>query len=54
MKTSRIRPETLAAKIVAACAARKKEIVVPWKARIVFTLMQTSATLGDWLVKKLT
>jgi len=54
VKTSRIRPEPLAAKIVAACAARKKEIVVPWKARIVFTLMQTSATLGDWLVKKLT
>ena len=49
-----MRPEVLAAKILAACEARKKEIIIPWKARIVFTLMQTSPRLADWLVRKLT
>ena len=54
VKTNRIRPEALAAKILTACERRKPELVVPWYARIVFTLMQTSPTLADWLVRKLT
>jgi uncharacterized protein len=54
VKTSRIRPEVLAEKILQACESRRPELVVPWKARILFTLMQASPTLGDWLVRKLT
>lgn len=54
VKTKRIPPGELAAKVLAACEGRRRELIVPWKARIVFTLMQTSPTLADWLVRKLT
>lgn len=54
MKTKRIPPGELAAKVLAACEGRRRELIVPWKAHIVFTLMQTSPTLADWLVRKLT
>lgn len=53
VRTGRLRPEQLAEKIVTACERRRKELIVPWSARIVFTLMQTSPTLADWLVRKL-
>ena len=46
--------EALAAKLLRACELRRGELVVPWSARIIFTLMQTSPTLADWLVRKLT
>jgi short-subunit dehydrogenase len=54
VKTSAIRPEVLAAKILSACERRKRELIIPAYARIIFTLMQTSPTLADWLVRKLT
>jgi short-subunit dehydrogenase len=54
VKTKAIRPELLAAKILAACESRKPELIVPWKARILFTLQQLSPRLGDWLVRKMT
>ena len=54
VKTNRIRPDVLAQKIVRACEQRRSELIVPWYARIIFTLMQTSPTLADWLVRKLT
>ncbi len=54
VKTGRIRPETLAKRILDACERRRGELIVPWSARIVFTLMQTSPTLADWLVRRLT
>lgn len=54
VKTGRIRPAALAAKILRACERRRGELIVPWYARLVFTLMQTSPTLADWLVRKLT
>jgi NAD(P)-dependent dehydrogenase (short-subunit alcohol dehydrogenase family) len=54
VKTNRIRPDVLAQKIVRACEQRRPELIVPWYARIIFTLMQTSPTLADWLVRKLT
>lgn len=53
-KVSRIRPEVLAAKILAACEGRKGELIVPAKARILFALMQISPRLADWLIRKLT
>lgn len=54
VKTNRIRPDVLAEKILHACEHRRRELIVPWYARIIFTLMQTNATLADWLVRKLT
>ena len=53
VKTGRIRPEQLAAKILHATERRRGELIVPWSARIIFTLMQTSPRLADWLVRKL-
>jgi NAD(P)-dependent dehydrogenase (short-subunit alcohol dehydrogenase family) len=54
VKTGRISPDVLAKKILRACEHRRGELIVPWYARIIFTLMQTNATLADWLVRKLT
>jgi len=54
VKVSRIKPEVLAAKIIAACERWQGELIVPWKAKILFTLMQTSPRLADWLVRKFT
>ena len=54
VKTGRIRPEALAEKILRACEKRRGELIVPASARIIFTLMQTSPRLADWLVRKLT
>lgn len=54
VKTNRISPDVLAKKILQACEHRRRELIVPWSARIIFTLMQTNATLADWLVRKLT
>jgi uncharacterized protein len=45
-----IAPETLAAKILAACQRRRAELIVPAKARLLFALAQLSPTLGDWLL----
>lgn len=46
-------PATVANQIVVACAKRKKELVLPWKARILFALSQLSAEWGDWLLLKM-
>jgi NAD(P)-dependent dehydrogenase (short-subunit alcohol dehydrogenase family) len=54
VKTGRIRPEALAEKILHACQKRRGELIVPASARLIFTLMQTSPRLADWLVRKLT
>jgi short-subunit dehydrogenase len=54
VKVSRIRPEVLAAKILTACERRQGELIVPWKARVLFTLMQTSPRVADWLIRKFT
>lgn len=54
VKVSRIRPEALAGQILTACERRNGELIVPSKARILFTLMQTSPRLADWLIRKFT
>ncbi|MEX2186148.1 MAG: SDR family NAD(P)-dependent oxidoreductase [Pirellulales bacterium] len=54
VKLRGIDPNDLARRIVGACQHRKKEIVVPAKARLLFALAQLSPTLGDWLVRKMT
>ena len=54
VKVRGIDPSDLARRIVAACQRRKKEIVVPAKARLLFAIAQLSPTLGDWLVRRMT
>ncbi|MFT5304260.1 MAG: short-subunit dehydrogenase [Mariniblastus sp.] len=51
VKLKGILPEVLARKIVRSCERRKKELVMPWKARIVFTCLQFAPSLGDLLLK---
>lgn len=53
-KVKQIDPDDLCRKILAACEARKAELVVPKKARLLFALSQLSPSLGDWLLKKQT
>jgi uncharacterized protein len=49
-----IDPHWLARQILSACEARKPELVVPAKARLLFALSQLSPRLGDWLLRKMT
>jgi len=53
-KTRPIRPEQLAAAIVAACEQRQSELVVPRAARWLAALGQLSPRLGDFLINKAT
>lgn len=47
-----IAPEQLAAAILRACQRRKPELVIPARARILFTISALWPTLGDWIVRK--
>ncbi|MDA7977539.1 MAG: SDR family NAD(P)-dependent oxidoreductase [Pirellulales bacterium] len=53
-KIKALDPVRLASKVVSAAAKRKPEIVVPGKARLLFTIAQLSPRLGDWLLRKFT
>lgn len=52
VKTNAIDPDALAERIIRACEKRRPELVVPWKARLLFAISQLSPRLGDWLVTK--
>jgi len=54
VRTKAIRPERLAAAILKACEKRKAELIVPPAARLLFTLMQLSPRVADWIVRKTT
>lgn len=54
VKLEGIEPSYLATRILQACEQRKKELVIPWKSRILFALSQLSPSLGDWLVNRMT
>lgn len=54
VKIRGIDPNDLARRIVRACERRKKELIVPGKARILFALGQLSPRLGDWLIRRMT
>ena len=54
VKTSRISPEQLAAKILRYCELRRPELVLPGRARLLFALIQLWPSLGDWLVLRKT
>ncbi|MDO5581967.1 MAG: SDR family NAD(P)-dependent oxidoreductase [Planctomycetia bacterium] len=54
VKVGKIDPVQLTEKIIRACEKRKPELVVPWKARILFAIAQLFPSLGDWIVRKKT
>lgn len=54
VKVKAIDPEWLSERILEACQSRQPELIVPAKARLLFTLSQISPRLGDWLVRKMT
>jgi short-subunit dehydrogenase len=49
-----IDPRWLAEKILRACENRRAELVVPRRARLLFTISQLSPRLGDWLLRVMT
>jgi len=53
-KVRAVRPERLAEMILTACEHRRKELVVPAKARLLFALAQLSPKLGDWILRRST
>jgi uncharacterized protein len=53
-KLRAIDPHWLAEKILAACERRRAELVIPRRARVLFTIAQLSPRLGDWLLRKMT
>ena len=52
VKLAGIAPETLAARVLAACQNRKLEVVLPRKARLLFAISQLFPSLGDWLIRR--
>ena len=52
-KVGSIDPHKLCQKMLQACEQRKAELVMPRRARLLFTLNQLSPTLGDWLLRKM-
>jgi short-subunit dehydrogenase len=54
VKVRLLRPEDLAEQIVRACERRRPELIVPGKARLLFTLASLSPRLGDWLIVRMT
>ena len=54
VKVGKIDPKYLAQKILKKCEKREPELVIPRKARLLFTLAQICPTLGDWIVLKST
>ncbi len=52
VKLKGIRPEVLASQIRIACERRDVELVIPWKARLLFAIGQLWPAWGDWLLKK--
>jgi len=47
-----ISPERLARKIIKGCEKRSREVIFPFRARILFTVMAYSPPLGDWLLRR--
>ncbi|QEG23519.1 SDR family NAD(P)-dependent oxidoreductase [Mariniblastus fucicola] len=52
VKISGLDPEWLARRIVTSIEKRQPELVVPAKARLLFSILQLSPRLGDWLLRK--
>jgi uncharacterized protein len=53
VKLKGIDPAWLARRIVIACERREVELVVPFRAKLLFAVAQLSPSLGDWIVNKM-
>lgn len=47
-----VSPQVIAAKIILGCEKRKGELVIPWSARLLFSISQLSSGIGDFLVRR--
>src|SRR5262245_11356002 len=54
VKLSGIDPDWLARRILAACQQRQPELIVPGRAKLLFSLAQLWRTLGDWIITRMT
>lgn len=54
VKLKGISPDQMAKKILRACECRQLELIVPAKARLLFTISQLWPSLGDWIIKRMT
>jgi len=54
VKLKGIDPAKLAERILSACRTRKRELIVPGRARLLCAIGQLSPALGDWLVRRFT
>ena len=54
VRVRQLDPKRVAEKIVRACERRRAELILPRRARLLFTLSQISPRLGDWLVRRMT
>lgn len=52
VKVSKLSPQKLVSAILRSAERGKVELVLPWKARILFIIAQLCPSLGDWLVLK--
>jgi short-subunit dehydrogenase len=53
VKLKGIPPDRLAALILRACERRQAELVVPWRAKVLFAISQLWPQWGDWLIRKM-
>jgi hypothetical protein len=53
VKIKGIPPAKLAAMILRACERRRAELIVPWRAKLLFAAAQLWPELGDWLIGRL-
>lgn len=54
VKVKAIDPTDLARRVLSGCEKHQTEIVIPGKARLLFSIAQLSGAWGDWLLKRFT
>ncbi len=52
-KVEGISPELLAKRIITGCEKRSREVIFPFRARFLFTLLAYYPPLGDWLLRRM-
>jgi uncharacterized protein len=54
VKLKGIDPAWLARAVLRACEKRQSELVVPWRARLLFAVSQLWPDFGDWVIRRMT
>jgi uncharacterized protein len=54
VKLEGIDPDWLAMRILRACENRQVELIVPFRAKFLFSIAQLWPALGDWIIKRMT